>query len=202
MRPITTAGPMTDKTPPPPAADAASDEELITRIAAGDRRAFTDFTQRHGDFLFATAVRMMRETFDAQDVVQDTLLRIWQKAGLWRPDGGASVRTWMYRIAYNACIDALRRRKPQTALPETLVAAETADAAYRLRERRAIVAEALAQLPERQRAALVLCHYQGLSNAEAAAAMGGSVKAVESLLIRARRQMRALLKPYEEGLQP
>lgn len=198
---------MTDPTPAAPsdlsaALSTLSDETLIGRIAAGDRRAFSAFAQRHGDFLYATALRMMRETFDAQDIVQETLLRVWQKAGLWRADGGASVRTWMYRIAYNICIDTIRRRKPQTILPETLEAAQKTDQPLQVRERAAIVARALQQLPERQRAVLVLCHYQGLSNAEAASIIGGSVKAVESLLIRARRQMRALLTPYQEGLIP
>ena len=184
----------------PGADDAVSDEMLIGRIAAGDRRAFTAFTRRHGDFLYACAVRMMRESFEAQDAVQETLLRVWQKAGLWRPDGGASVRTWMYRIAYNVCIDALRRRRPHSTLPETLEGGIRTDDVVQGRERSAIVGRALRQLPERQRAALVLCHYQGLSNAEAAAVIGTSVKGVESLLIRARRQMRDILKPYQEGL--
>jgi RNA polymerase sigma-70 factor (ECF subfamily) len=192
---------MTDHQPAAPAdMDAISDETLITRIAAGDRRAFTLFTQRHGDFLFANAVRMMRETFDAQDAVQETLLRVWQKASLWRPDGGASVRTWLYRIAYNVCIDSLRRRRPQTILPETLESGTKTDDAVQDNELSAVVNRALKQLPERQRAVLILCHYQGLTNAEAADVVGTSIKGVESLLIRARRQLRDILKPYQEGL--
>jgi RNA polymerase sigma-70 factor (ECF subfamily) len=176
------------------------DDKLIARIAAGDRRAFDVFARRHGDFLYASAVRMMRDNFEAQDAVQETLLRVWQKAGTWRPDGGASVRTWVYRIAHNICIDALRRRRPQSMLPETLESAERTDDRVQDSERGAIVDRALKQLPERQRAVLVLCHYQGLSNAEAAEVVGTSVKGVESLLIRARRQMRDILKPYQEGL--
>lgn len=176
------------------------DDMLIARIAAGDRRSFDVFARRHGDFLFASAVRMMRDSFEAQDAVQETLLRVWQKAGTWRPDGGASVRTWVYRIAYNICIDALRRRRPQGVLPETLESGERTDDRIQDRERGAIVDRALKQLPDRQRAVLVLCHYQGLSNAEAAAVVGTSVKGVESLLIRARRRMRDILKPYQEGL--
>lgn len=191
---------MTRKPAAPADYEEASDEVLVAHITAGDRRAFAVFAARHGDFLYATAVRMMRESFDAQDVVQETLLRVWQKAGLWRPDGGASVRTWMYRIAYNVCIDSLRRRKPQVTLPETLAAGNRTDEATLDRERHAIVDRALKTLPERQRAVLVLCHYQGLSNAEAAAVVGTSVKGVESLLIRARRAMRDLLAPYKDGL--
>lgn len=184
----------------PGAVAEVSDETLITRIAAGDRLAFDVFARRHGDFLYANAVRMMRDSFEAQDAVQETLLRVWQKAGIWRPDGGASVRTWMYRIAHNICIDALRRRRPQTVLPETLESAQRTDDHVQDRERSAIVDRALKQLPERQRAVLVLCHYQGLSNAEAADVVGTSVKGVESLLVRARQQMREILKPHQEGL--
>lgn len=195
--------PMVEKSPAATMTTADTemgDDMLIARIAAGDRRAFNVFARRHGDFLYASAIRMMRDTFEAQDAVQETLLRVWQKAGTWRPDGGASVRTWTYRIAYNICIDFLRRRRPQGALPETLESAERTDDFIQDRERSAIVDRALKQLPERQRAVLVLCHYQGLSNAEAADVVGTSVKGVESLLIRARRQMREILKPYQEGL--
>lgn len=179
---------------------AISDEALIVRIAAGDRRAFAVFAKRHGDFLYASAVRMMRDGFEAQDAVQETLLRVWSKAGSWRPDGGASVRTWMYRIAHNICVDLLRRRRPQTVLPETLESGQDTGQSVQDRERHMIVDRALKQLPERQRAVLVLCHYQGLTNAEAAEVVGTSVKGVESLLIRARRQMREILTPYQEGL--
>jgi RNA polymerase sigma-70 factor (ECF subfamily) len=191
---------MMASSPVPANRDEISDETLIARIAAGDRRAFDVFVRRHGDFLFATAVRMMRTRPDAEDVVQETLLRIWQKAATWSPDGGASVRTWTYRIAYNLCIDMLRRRRPGTILPETLAAPEQTDRSIQERERARHVAAALRELPERQRAALVLCHYQGLSNGEAADVMGTSVKSIESLLIRARRQMRTILQPVQEGL--
>lgn len=191
---------MTASSPAAASNENISDEVLITRIAAGDRRAFESFTRHHGDFLFATAVRMMRTRPDAEDVAQETLLRVWQKAATWSPSGGASVRTWVYRIAYNLCIDMIRRRRPSGALPETLSSPEQADDMIKQKERAHHVGEALKQLPERQRAALVLCHYQGLSNGEAADVMGTSVKSIESLLIRARRQMRAILQPLQEGL--
>lgn len=193
---------MMAKSPVTPAATdpGISDDTLIARIAAGDQTAFTSFMQRHGNFLFANAVRMMRTRSDAEDAVQDTMLKVWQKADSWRPDTGATVRTWLYRIAHNVCIDMLRRRKPQVAMPELLADTARTDKDLIDSERAQLIERALQELPARQRAALVLCHYQGLSNSEAAAVIGTSIKGVESLLIRARRQMRAVLEPQRAHL--
>lgn len=192
---------MTEPTPVKQAGDATeSDETLIGRVATGDRRAFARFMDRHGDFIYATAVRLTGNRADAQDAVQDTFLRVWRNAGSWRPDGGAAVRTWLYRIAHNVCIDMLRKRRPQNVLSETIDSGVATDSAVQEQETKAAVTNALRQLPERQRAVLVLCHYQGLSNAEAATMIGTTVKGVESLLIRARRQMRDILKPLHNGL--
>lgn len=179
--------------------EGEDDAALMERIALGDREAFRSIVQRYTGLLFAAARRFQGGgSADAEDITQETLLRVWQKAGTWRPDGGASVRTWIYRIAWNLAADQYRRRvterkhaeapdEEDRSTPETVMQDD---------QRSGVVAKALADLPERQRSALVLCHYQGLSNAEAAAVLGTSVKGVEGLLVRARRTLADELKDY------
>lgn len=174
------------------------DEDLMVQVAAGDRKAFQILAQRHMKLLYAVAYRMFPQRADAEDIVQEALLRIWSKAHLWRAGAGAAVSTWIYRLAYNLCID--HKRKGFAAVPLDENSADGAAGPERILQKAqtgAIVGEALQRLPERQRAALVLCHYQGLSNAEAAAIMGTSVKGVEGLLVRARQALQKDLARYK-----
>ena len=173
----------------------ASDEELVALIGGGDRRAYHVLVERHGRRVLGLARRMMRNLAEAEDVSQEAFLRVWQKAGEWQPRG-ARFTTWLYRVVVNLCLD--RRRKPTMAPIEA--AGDPADTrpdaeqtlATVQRERQ--VASALQALPERQRAALVLSYYEGLSNLEAAGALELSVSALESLLVRARRALRQELE--------
>ena len=130
---------------------------------------------------------------EAEEVVQEVLIRLWRQAADWQPDGRIS--TWAHRVAYRLCIDRLRRQRPSVAIDD--VEDDLADPAplpgarlVRLEDVRAVQA-AVAALPERQRTAIVLCHFQGLSQAEAAAVMGVGEEAYESLLARGRRRLRA-----------
>jgi RNA polymerase sigma-70 factor (ECF subfamily) len=135
---------------------------------------------------------------DAEEVVQEAFMRVWVKAPNWRPQdqaGGAQFGTRFHRILVNLSID--RRRKP--ANEELEKAGEVADEAPSALdaveggETSKRVAAAVAELPERQRAALALCHFEGKTNIEAAAALGITVGAVESLLVRARRALKESL---------
>lgn len=178
----------------------ASDEDLMQRIAGGDRMAFRALVDRHLGRATGFAWRMLGSRAEAEDAVQDAFLRVWQHGPRWRSDG-ASFRTWFHRILVNLCID--RKRKPRV---EPLEAAgdpadERMDSAATLEQSRTAkaVAAAVAELPDRQRAALVMCHYEGLSNIEAAAALKLSVGAVESLLVRAKRALRDRLAVLKEA---
>lgn len=184
------------------AADDISDEELMAEIAKGDREAFRLLAARYTNLFYAVAFRMFPQRADAEDIVQEALLRVWGKAHLWKPGSGAAVSTWLYRLAYNLCIDFKRKAGPPAVeLDEDYKdSANGADKNLQDNQTGKIVAAALQKLPERQRAALVLCHYQGLSNAEAAAVMGTSVKGIEGLLVRARKALHEELKIYKELL--
>jgi RNA polymerase sigma factor (sigma-70 family) len=176
------------------------DEELLTRVARGDPVAVRSLVARKLPRLLALAGRMLGEAAEAEDVAQETLLRAWKQAPQWRP-GTARFDTWLHRVALNLCYDRLRRRRETTmeTLPEP--ADETSappDRGLQAADTGRRVAAAMAALPDRQREAVALCHYQELSNIEAASVMGVSVEALESLLSRGRRALRAALSDMME----
>lgn len=173
-----------------------SDEGLMANIAEGDRGAFEQLVTRHLNRAIALAQRITGNRSDAEEVAQEAFLRVWQTAPRWRLDG-ALFRTWFSRVLVNLCID--RKRRPGFAPleaagdpPDPGIGAENALARD---EEAAAVAQAVAELPERQRAALALCYWQEMSNVEAAEVLALSVGAVESLLVRARRTLRQKLGP-------
>jgi RNA polymerase sigma-70 factor (ECF subfamily) len=177
----------------------APDAELLSRSAAGDRRAFDEIVARHGAFALRVAARIVADPLLAEDVVQEAMLRAWSQAHLFDP-GRARFTTWLYRIVVNLCIDQRRRRSPER-LPDDLDPidpAASADEALAANERHAALARALKQLPVRQRAAMTLVYDEGLSGAEAGRILGLSAKAVERLLARARAFLRERLTPQHD----
>jgi RNA polymerase sigma-70 factor, ECF subfamily len=181
----------------PTRAAAGSDDPdlpLVRRAGAGDQAACAALVDRHLPRVLALAARLLADRTAAEDVAQEVFLRVWRHAGSWRP-GEARFSTWLHRVTVNLCQDRLRRRHeapleaaldppspdpgPEAAVQRKLVAAQ--------------VEAALAELPERQRMAVLLCHYQELGNVEAAEVMGVSVEALESLLARGRRRLRERL---------
>lgn len=175
----------------PPADDAA----LMRHVAQGCDTSFAILVERHAAALYRVAARMLGDAHEAQDVVQDCFARLWQHAPRWSPTGAGLVG-WLHRVTMNLCFDRKRRLRVVVTddLPETVDTVPLADRVIETRQARAEVAHALADLPERYRAALVLCYYEDLSNALAAQVLDLNIKAMESLLFRARRQMRELLE--------
>ena len=160
----------------------------------GNSAAFATLVARHMPRTVGMAWRMTGSRADGEDVAQDAFARVWLHAPKWQAgrEGGGTFSTWLYRVVMNLCID--RARRPRTELLDETndPVDEREDAAARLQERAmaANVAREVQALPDRQRAALVMCFYEGLSNGEAAAIMSLSVGAVESLLVRARRTLK------------
>jgi len=163
------------------------DNVLMVRVAAGDAAAFRVLVERHSAMVHSLAWRMLGPA-DAEDVVQESFTRLWVNAKGWAPAGGG-LGGWLRRVATNLCLDRLRR--PRTVsdarLAEHQDEAPLADDRLDAARREAAVAAAVRALPDRQCAAIVLTYYEGLPNAEAGAILGLGVKAVESLLVRARR---------------
>jgi len=177
----------------------ATDEELMMRIGNGDRVAFGDLVRRHLDRTVGVAHRVTGSRGDAEEIAQEAFMRVWTKAPQWRQsDGdfrGARFTTWLYRVVVNLSID--RKRRPAMGpLDDAGDPPDPADSALQVLERTQLstrVAAAVADLPERQRAVLTLCYYEGLSNRDAAAALSLTPGAIESLLVRARRTLRQSL---------
>ncbi|MBO0496318.1 RNA polymerase sigma factor [Pseudomonas sp. Marseille-Q1929] len=173
--------------------DTDPDVELLARIGNNEPAAVDEMVTRKLPRLLALASRILGDADEAKDVAQESFLRIWRQAASWRA-GDARFDTWLHRVALNLCRDRLRRRKERPLHEdEALQLADTApspDEHLEAADRSARMAAALAALPERQREAIVLQYYQELSNIDAAALMEISVEALESLLSRARRQLR------------
>ncbi len=176
------------------------DADLVARAGRGDRAAAEALMARHLPKMLSLARRMLSDQIEAEDAVQDAFLRLWTHAGRWQP-GGARFETWLYRVTLNKCYDRLRRRRTSNLDEAADVADDTPDPAVQLEHAEIArhIESGLAALPERQRAAIQLCHVQGCGNIEAAEIMGISVEAMESLLSRGRRTLKARLGHLKDG---
>jgi RNA polymerase sigma-70 factor (ECF subfamily) len=168
------------------------DAEDVAKAGRGDRAAAARLIARHAPKLLTVARRMVGG--EAEDAVQEVFLRLWTHAARWQP-GQAKFETWLYRVMLNQCYDRLRRRATQPLEAASDVADDTPPPDTGLDEsiRAGEIAHALDGLPERQKAAILLCHFQERGNIEAAEIMGISVEALESLLARGRRTLRTRL---------
>ena len=186
----------------------------VARVARGDRAAYARLVKLHLQPLEAYAFRICGNRATAEDVVQEVMLRLWLRADQFKPER-ARLTTWLHQLAHNLCVDQLRRSSRLTQLPlanegkdipsigshHQINGDDTSTAVTRfgmLDDDADAVQKALSQLPERQRNALVLTYYQGLSNAEVAQVMQVGVRAVESLLVRARAALKKQLEPVYE----
>ena len=176
------------------------DGELVARAGKGDRAAAQALMARHLPKMLTLARRMLHDPAEAEDAVQEAFLKLWTHAARWRP-GRAKFETWLYRVTLNQCYDRLRR-KPTLELAAADHIADPAHGPLAALESAGLAAEveaALAELPARQRAAILLCHYQERGNIEAAEILGLSVEALESLLARGRRTLRIKLAHLKDG---
>lgn len=184
-------------------AGTGAEAAMLARVASGDAEAYRTLVKAHLTHVLITARRILRDDAEAEDMAQEAMLRMWRNAGtLVLGDGG--LRPWLRRVVTNLSLDRLRRGRltdvvdavPEEAEPASQSTALEADEAKRR------VDAALAALPERQRVALTLFHYEGLSQIEVGDMLGISDEAVESLLARARRALKAALKDEWRQLLP
>jgi RNA polymerase sigma factor (sigma-70 family) len=181
-----------------------SDDTLLVLYANGDADAARSLTLRIAPRALAFATRLLSDRAEAEDVVQEAMLRLWRIAPSWRP-GEAQVSTWVYRVVSNLCIDRKRaaRRRPTAALDDAPeVAAGGADVVGQMMQSRRMQAlqDALQDLPDRQRQAVVLRHIEGLTNPEIARILDVGVEAVESLTARGKRALAAALQNQRDAL--
>ncbi len=166
------------------------DADLVARSKKGDLGAFEELVKRHQRPLFSYVYRMLGNPDEAEELTQVALVRSWDKLKGFK--GQSKFKTWLYRIATNLCINKVTRRKPLTELNEALPGPESEEpeAEFRRRQREQVVRAAIDCLPAEQRSALVLSVYENMRYSEIARAMGKSVRAVDSLLFRAKTNLR------------
>lgn len=175
------------------------DLDLLERIGRGDQAAARLLVIAKLPRVTGLAMRMLRDRGEAEDVAQEAFVRAWRQAPQWQP-GRARFDTWLHTVTLNLCRDRLRRRRETSdvGMPERADPSPDAEATLIGDERGHQVAAAIAALPQRQREAILLVHYQELPGAEAAAALDVTVEALESLLARGRRALRARLAETDD----
>jgi RNA polymerase sigma-70 factor (ECF subfamily) len=181
------------------------DVRLMSLIAGGDMPAFEQLIERHQALVAGTAARMLGSNSDVEDIAQQVFIRVWKSAGRYRPR--AKFTTWLLKITRNLVFNELRRTKRRAQIPLqpdpeaeeiSLPDAGTPapDASLLEDELRRAIENAITQLPETQRMALILRRYEDLSYEDIAEILELSVPAVKSLLFRARTELRARLSKY------
>lgn len=174
---------------------------LMRRAGEGDEWACRYLVDRHLRLIVSFAHRFLGDFAEAEDIAQETFLRLWRHASQW--ENRARLSTWLHRVAHNLCIDYMRRRRPEGAgnIDHHADPVESQLDAVQRGATSQVVISAIVALPERQRVAVILTHYQDLTNIESAEIMNISVDALESLLSRARRGLRARLLPFRDDLR-
>jgi len=174
-----------------------SDAQLAELIISGNHAAFAEMVTRHTDKFFALAFRTLQDQGDAEDVVQGAFIKFWQRPQMWRADQ-AKFTTWFYRVIINACHDHRRKHTREvsveidefeSALPcfpsEESLASDKQDECWR----QYCIESGIRSLPSSQRDAINLVVYSELPQKQAAKILGVSLKAIESLLVRAKRNL-------------
>jgi len=185
------------------------DLELMLKVKGGDAESFDILLRRYRMPLVSFLVRMVRDQALAEDLAQEVFLRVYQSRHRYQPE--ARFTTWLYRIATNLALNAIRDRKPVAAPIESEEGEResetarlpdgrpTAEQQMMESDRARIIREALGQLPENQRAAVILHKYQNVDYRQISKILGVSESAVKSLLFRAYESLRARLEPLLKG---
>ena len=165
-----------------------TDEELMEMLKTGNSEAFSTLVRRHAKYFYNVAYRIVLERETAEDIVQKSFLKIWEKPELWIADK-AKFKTWFYRIVCNLTIDDKRRLRPLTLDFDVVDEQEDKDLGQQQ-----VLHNALKSIPARQRAAIMLVYYEEKKQADAAKILGVGVKALESLLSRGKKQLKQAMK--------
>lgn len=171
-----------------------TEAELVRRVVEGDQMAYQAILNDQLPSVSRFVARMLGNAGEAEDITQEVFIRLWTHADRYDPSV-SKLTTWLHNIAHNLCIDYFRKRKRlvNQDLDENIEGGDEPDA-HLLEERDAdMIREAMMKLPERQRSAIIMCHYQGLSNKQTAEILAVSIDALESLLARGRKSLRGIL---------
>jgi RNA polymerase sigma-70 factor (ECF subfamily) len=182
----------------PVASPEKDDHELLALIQDGNGQAFAVLVERHTQRFYRLAFRYLQNKAAAEDVVQDAFLKLWENPASWQLDRSSKFTTWFYRVVVNLCLDQIKK-KATVALNEDMPLIddrEPVDETIMRAQEQRILEKQIAVLPERQRTALNLCFDEGLTNQEAAVVMGLNLKALQSLIMRAKTTLKERMKAY------
>lgn len=179
----------------------ADDVQLLERIAEGDQTAFAILVRRHTVRFYRVAYRFCGSRSEAEDMVQEAFLKLWERPAMWQVGRNTAFTTWFYRVVVNLCLDYKKKKRPALLVDDSWVAdeRETHEEIMLHDEKQRWLDAQIDALPERQRTALNLCFYEELSNQEAAEIMGIRLKALQSLLIRAKTTLKEKFKETKGG---
>lgn len=171
------------------------DDDLVARIALRDHTAMRIAADRHAQMVWRVAYRMLGDATEAEDVAQESLLKLWNHADRWRANG-PGIAAWLKRVTINQCLDRLRRKRftSDEEVPEREDETPIASAQIEAFETGRAVKDCIEALPDRQRAAVVLTYYEEQQNQYAAESLDMQLKAFESLLFRARASLRGCVE--------
>ena len=161
-------------------------------IQNNNELAYADLVRRHVDKVYGYMLKLTSNPEDAEDLVQETFLRVWNKSTTYKL-GRVRFTSWLFTIAHNKFIDLYRKNKDQTEIYDEQMLAGNIEDLHQQEEKAQALSVGLGILPENQRVAILLSHNQGFTNAEIATILGSSVRAVESMLSRGRKTLRRLL---------
>jgi len=177
------------------------DEALICQVQEGNHEAFVALVNRLSNQFYRIAYRLVSSKDDAEDIVQEAFLKLWGRPNLWNPGKGAKFTTWFYRVVINLCLDH-RKKKRMTHLPEDIEFKDEnpgPDVLFDEQQKQAVLEQWIQDLPGKQQLALNLCFYEGVSNHEAAQIIGVNLKALQSLVMRAKTTLKNKVKQYLDG---
>lgn len=177
------------------------DAALISRIDEGSHEAFATLVRRHTNRFYCMAYRLVSNKNDAEDIVQEAFLKIWGRPKFWDPGKGAKFTTWFYKVVINLCFDHNKKKRP-LGLPEGMESVDEnpgQEALVDAHRKEVMLERFIRELPERQQLALNLCFYEGLPHREAAKIVGVKVKALQSLLMRAKTTLKDKANRYFLG---
>ncbi len=189
-----------------------NERELIQQLRQGDEPAFRWLVDNYRNRVFHTVLNILQDTNEAEDAAQETFIQVFESVKTFKEE--SSLSTWIYRIAVRKALDKIRRRKTRQKLHRLLPwwmqeETKSSDAAFQHpgivaenKEKAAILFKAIESLPEKQKLAFTLIKVQGMNYEEACEVMQQNIKAVESLISRAKANLQKQLEDYyREGLK-
>ncbi len=172
--------------------ESLDDSDLLEQIKGGHHAAFAALVRRHSTSYYRLAYHYVARQDEAEDIVQTAFLKLWEKPHAWNPQKNTAFTSWFYRIVVNLCIDRLKKPK-SIPIPENFEVCDdrqNQEKNYADQKKKQAIAAEIATLPKRQKTALILCFYEGMSHEQAAKVMKVSIKALQSLLMRAKNSLK------------